>query len=180
MSGLEISLARDGEFEAVDRVIAAAYAHDYGPSDYSRQSFRTLAEQFDVWAAREGGEVIGSVTTRRRGGPGLHEDARPDELDLRLLGVSSAVRRAGVGAALMRHVIAEAAGAGFAAVFLKTAPNMHGAHRLYEALGFERAAERDGLWIGGSKVLDLFSYRYALAPAPLTGVPRQGEPRMEA
>lgn len=39
---------------------------------------------------------------------------------------------------------------------------MTGAHGLYESLGFERYPDRDGLWIGGEKVLDLIAYRYRL------------------
>lgn len=32
------------------------------------------------------------------------------------------------------------------------------AHRLYDALGFTRVPERDGLWIGGVKQFDLYTY----------------------
>lgn len=172
MSEVAIRLARPGEFPAIDRLIDDAYAHDYGrdedhDSPMSASAFRAV--DFDVWAAADPdpgsddtGTLIGSVTTRRRGGPPLHEDFRPDELDLRLLGVSPLARRRGVGAAIMRAVIAHAESIGFAAVALKTAPNMHGAHRLYESLGFVRAPERDGLWIGGERVLDLYTYRYPL------------------
>lgn len=162
---IDVALARLDELDEVDALITEAYAHDYGPSDHgdAMQFSRVRAERFDVWVARDAaGTLLGSVTTRRRGGPSLHEDVRDDELDLRLLGVSPAARRRGVGARIMRRVAEHAAQQGFGAVFLKTAPNMRGAHRLYEALGFERVRERDGLWIGGERVLDLFSYRYSL------------------
>lgn len=168
LSGVRIRLAEADEFDAVDRVIDAAYAHDYGPSEpHDAMHFaRNRAELYDVWIARDAaGQVVGSVTTRRAGGPSLHEDVADDELDLRLLGVSPSARRLGVGAELMRFVIVEAERQGFRGVFLKTAPNMVGAHRLYESLGFTRATARDGLWINGQRVLDLFSYTY-----PLEGV----------
>lgn len=162
----ETRIADPSEYGAIDRLIDEAYEHDYGPSDHRDEMrfARVRAEGFDVWVARDSaGELLGSVTTRRWGGPSLHEDVAEDELDLRLLGVSPAARRRGVAAALMRRVIEHASESGFRAVFLKTAPNMGGAHRLYEALGFVRTEHRDGLWIGGERVLDLFSYVYSIA-----------------
>jgi len=167
-AGIEIRAAKPDEFEAIDGMLDAAYTNDYGPSDTGGDPMRSAsarAEIFDVWVAVDGsGEPLGSVTTRRAGGPSLHEDAAENELDLRLLGVAPAARRRGIGAALMRRIVEEAASSGFDAVVLKTQPNMHGAHRLYEALGFVRTPERDGLWIGGRKVLDLLSYRHPLPP----------------
>lgn len=173
----ETRLADPREFEAIDQHIDTAYTHDYGPSDHRDEMrfARVRAERFDVWVARDAeGQLVGSVTTRRKGGPSLHEDVADDELDLRLLGVSPAARRRGVAAALMRRVIEHASESGFRAVFLKTAPNMGGAHRLYEALGFVRTEHRDGLWIGGRRVLDLFSYEYPLGAQTARGE-REGD-----
>ncbi len=167
--------ARPDEFAAIDALLGAAYAHDYGPDESAGDPFRAAAVRagaYDVWVAEgRDGSLLGSVTTRRPGGPPLHEDVAPDELDLRLLGVAPAARRRGVGAALMRDIAARAAGTGFQAVVLKTGPEMRGAHRLYDALGYERRPERDGLWIAGEQRLDLFTYALPLAPlaeAPLT------------
>ncbi|GAA1602493.1 GNAT family N-acetyltransferase [Leucobacter chromiireducens] len=171
---IAVRQARREEFAAVDALIGAAYAHDYGETSGGSDPFRAAAvraRDYDVWVAEDSdGQLLGSVTTRRPGGPSLHEDIAADELDLRLLGVSPAARRRGVGAALMRDVAARAAGEGFSAVVLKTGPAMRGAHRLYETLGYERRPERDGLWIGGEHQLDLFTYAYPLVPlveAPL-------------
>ncbi|NLA65008.1 MAG: GNAT family N-acetyltransferase [Leucobacter sp.] len=162
MTELTIRLARPEEYDEVDRLILDSYSHDYGPRDASGDPMRTAAaraERFDVWVARDAaGELLGSVTTSRRGGPSMHEDVAAHELDLRLLGVSPRARRQGIAAALMQHVAEHAAEVGFSAVFLKTAPNMTGAHRLYERLGYERVPERDGLFIGGKKQFDLFTY----------------------
>ncbi|MBK0419446.1 GNAT family N-acetyltransferase [Leucobacter sp. CSA1] len=173
-AGYLVRLARPEEYAEVDRLIAAAYAHDYGDSDEGpdpMRSARRRAEAHDVWVAVDaGGRLLGSATTRRRGGPSLHEDAVDGELDLRLLGVSPLARRRGVAAALMRHVVAHAEAEGFGAVVLKTRPHMSGAHRLYDALGFTRVPERDGLWIGGERVLELFAYAYPLAGVPEVGV----------
>lgn len=160
-----IEFARPEEHEEIDQLILAAYAHDYGPSDGGddMRFARVRAEQFDVWVARdEANAILGSITTRKAGGRPLHEDTADGELDLRLLGVSPRARRQGIAASIMREVIAHAGREGFDSVVLKTGPHMTGAHRLYESLGFDRFAERDGLWIGGERVLDLYSYRYPL------------------
>ena len=165
---LVVRLAREEEYGAVDALIAEAYAHDYGPTDESGDPIRRAAARsrdYEVWVAvDEAGELLGSVTLRRRGGPPLHEDVAPDELDLRLLGVAPRARRRGVAAALMARAAERAVESGFAAVVLKTAPDMRGAHRLYEALGYARAPERDGLWAGGRRLFDLYAYVRA-APA---------------
>ena len=158
-----IELAGPEDYAAIDRLIEEAYAHDYGPSDPAERGDPTRsashrAERFDVWVARAGGELLGSVTSRRIDGPSLHEDVPAGEIDVRLLGVASTARRRGIGALLMGHIVAEAERQGAAAVSLKTQPFMHGAHRLYDSLGFERRPDRDGLWIGGVRVLDLHGY----------------------
>lgn len=175
--GYVIRQAVPGEHAAVDALIDAAYAHDYGPSEgHGQDPFRrseARARTYEVWVAvDEGvaaesagagpGELLGSATFRRPGTPPLHEDFGPETLDLRLLGVSPHARRRGVAAALMRQAVEQARAGGFSDVALKTQPHMTGAHRLYEALGFARAPERDGLWIGGERVLDLLAYRYRL------------------
>lgn len=162
-----IRAARPSEFEAIDSLIEAAYAHDYGPPSGGRDAMHSAAaraQRFDVWVAHDAtGELLGSVTTRRAEGPPLHEDVREDELDLRLLGVAINARRRGVASELMRFVGERATASGFRAVVLKTAPNMVGAHRLYEAIGFERDSGRDGLWIGGERQFDLLTFVYEIA-----------------
>lgn len=167
MTELTIRLARPEEYDEVDRLILDSYSHDYGPRDASGDPMRTAAaraEHFDVWVARDAsGELLGTVTTSRKGGPTMHEDAQEQELDLRLLAVSPDARRQGVAAQLMQFVSDHATAAGFAAVFFKTSPNMVSAQRLYAALGYERVPERDGLWIGGRKIFDLLTYVRPLA-----------------
>ncbi|QIM17830.1 N-acetyltransferase [Leucobacter coleopterorum] len=159
-----IRTAHPREFKAIDALIEAAYAHDYGPSTGDSDLIHLAAaraKRFDVWVAHDAaGLLLGSVTTRRAGGPPLHEDVREGELDLRLLGVALEARRRGVASELMRFVGEHAAASGFSAVVLKTAPNMTGAHRLYEAIGFARDAGRDGLWIDGEWQFDLLTYVY--------------------
>ncbi len=175
---VRVRQAHPADATAVDQLVAAAYAHDYGPREHGdgandpMQRSTIRAREYDVWVAEDGaGTILGTVTTRRPGGPSLHEDVAGDELDLRLLGVAPAARRRGVGVALMRFTQERAAAAGFRAVVLKTGPQMHGAHRLYESLGYERRPERDGLWIGGARQLDLLMYErpvHPLVTVPLT------------
>lgn len=166
---LTIRRARATEYAAIDLLVTAAYAHDYGTREAGGDPLHQSAvrdRDFEVWIAESAeGELLGTVTLRKAGGPPLHEDIAENELDLRLLGVSPGARRRGVGAALMRHARLVAAQNGFGAVVLKTAPNMAGAHRLYESLGFDRAPERDGLWIGGKRIIDLYSYVLPTAEA---------------
>lgn len=160
---IDIRLARPGEYDAVDRLVEDSYALDYGPrkgpsTDPNARSARR-AEDHDVWVALDGdsGELLGSITTRRPGRPALHEDCHEDEMDVRLLAVSTGARRRGLGTLLTRFVVEHAGLHGYARVFLKSAPHMLPAQRLYDKLGFRRVPERDGLWLGGVRQFDLFS-----------------------
>ncbi|QBE48439.1 GNAT family N-acetyltransferase [Leucobacter triazinivorans] len=166
MSEIEVRLAHADEYARIDEAIVEAYAHDYGPNDHPdpNREARVRAQHYDVWVAAEGARVLGSVTSRRIDGPSLHEGVPENDIDVRLLGVSPSARRRGIGALLMRRVIEHARDAGAVAVSLKTQPFMVGAHRLYEGLGFERRPERDGLWFGDTKVLDLHAYVLPLGP----------------
>lgn len=163
---LEVRRVRADEYAALDALILEAYEYDYGPSTHSEETSRRSEVRervYDVWSAHDrAGELVGSVTTRRPGGPPLHEDFGDDEFDLRLLAVAPTARRRGLAGLLMQHVIDEGRSGGWSAVTLKTAPYMTSAQRLYESLGFERAYENDGLWIGGVRQFDLFAYRLRL------------------
>ena len=167
MSALDIRLAAPEEHAAVDALVAEAYAFDYGPrnddGDEMRHA-RARAERFDVWVAAdpESGQLLGSVTTTRAQGENLMEDAGANELTFRLLAVSPHVRRRGVGTALIRHTIALAQARGDRRVFLKSAPNMHGAHELYVTLGFRRDPGRDGLVIAQVKTIDLYAFAFEI------------------
>lgn len=166
-AGLLIRLMRPEEAETVDAVVAAAYAHDYdavpGNDEFARRA-ALRAVDHDVWVAADAtsNEVLGAVTVRRPGAVALHEDAASDELDLRLLAVSPTARRRGIARALMAQVEEHARAHGYRAVFLKSAHEMYGAHALYESLGYARVAERDGVWIGGRKIIDVRSYLLAV------------------
>ncbi|PRA81872.1 GNAT family N-acetyltransferase [Microbacterium sp. MYb66] len=163
MTAVQIRLAADDEYERIDEFIRSAYEHDYGPREHGDDPMRLArnrAQAYDVWVAvdAEKGEILGSVTTASAGGSPLMEDAGPEDLTFRLLAVAPQARRRGLGAALTRHVIELARERGIPRVFLKSAPQMTGAHALYLATGFHRDPERDGLWIDGRKVLELHAF----------------------
>jgi len=163
-AGIEIGLIRPDEFAADDALVTAAYAHDYGPSDHGDDPFyraESRSADYEVRVARDAatGELLGSVTIPRPGGPLVVLGSQPDELGFRLLATSPNARRRGIGEALVRHVVAVAAERGHAYVVMKSQPVMVGAHALYLKLGFERDPERDGLWEGGEKILDLHAFR---------------------
>lgn len=160
---MTITLAMPAIYGAVDTLVRDAYAHDYGPRDGSIDELshcRVRAERHEVWVAVDDstGDLLGSITTSRERGPRLMSDVGEDELDFRLLAVSPAARRRGIGAHLTRHVVDLARQRGYRQVFLKSAPNMAAAHRLYKSLGFRRDPDRDGLFIGGVKQCDLHAF----------------------
>jgi len=168
---LVIERVTPGEHDEVDRLVTAAYEFDYGPREPRGDDPDSIhlalvrARSFDVWTARDAtGTLVGTVTTPSASGDQLMEDSLPHELDFRLLAVSPEARRRGIGAALTRHVIDVARDRGLRAVFMKSAPNMLGAHLLYEQLGFRRDPARDGLILGGKRVFDLFAFAYDIPP----------------
>jgi ribosomal-protein-alanine N-acetyltransferase len=87
-----------------------------------------------------------------------------DEAELLLLAVAPSYRRAGIGTALMRGVVAAAEEAGVAAIHLEVRAGNE-AIRLYAAHGFTQVGERRGYYRGRSGQLhDAHSYRRALKP----------------
>jgi ribosomal protein S18 acetylase RimI-like enzyme len=175
----EVSLARPDEFEAVDALVLAAYEHDYGPRDRSGDPFHRAehrAASFDIWVTREAGAagaLLGTVTTPRPGGAALMEDIGEGELDFRLLAVSPDARHRGIGELLTRHVLQLARERGLDGVFLKSAPDMVGAHRLYEKVGFRRDPGRDGLVVDGVRVKDLYAFVTSLSPKTPSDTPSE-------
>lgn len=173
---IEVRLVRDDEHEAVDRLVHEAYEHDYGPRDHGDDPFRrsvNRARTTEVWVAvdTDSGELLGTATVPRDGGERMMEDVRDDELDFRLLAVSPSARRRGIGALLTRHIIELARERGLRGVFMKSGPQMLGAHALYERLGFRREPERDGLIRDGVKQLDLYAFAIDVDDVPVPKEP---------
>jgi GNAT superfamily N-acetyltransferase len=69
--------------------------------------------------------------------------AGPDEAEVHLLATAREHRGAGAGRALMEATITRARRSGYRRLLLWTQPAMHAAQRLYSALGFQRAPDRD-------------------------------------
>ena len=94
--------------------------------------------------AERDGVVMGSATLAVYGDEWA-DIALKDELEFRLLVVDPAVQRSGAGKAMVDvHPGARPRNTeGIAAVSLTTGDNWHGAHALYQKLGFSRAPERD-------------------------------------
>ncbi len=144
---LAVRPALTGEYEAIGQLTAHAYAPvlSFGTTDpYIRtlQDAAGRAEKAELWAAVSQGQLAGTVTVCRPGGP-YAEIASGRELEVRMLAVDPTQQRAGVGAALMSAVHATAAAEGFRAVVLSVIDSNAGARRFYASLGYERDPERD-------------------------------------
>ena len=86
-----------------------------------------------------------------------------DEAELLLLATMPAMRRRGVGGALLRATIADARDRGAATLHLEVRDG-NPAIELYRTAGFEKVGERRGYYRGsGNQVSDAFTFRLGLA-----------------
>jgi ribosomal protein S18 acetylase RimI-like enzyme len=139
-----------GEYEPLGDITAQAYLRDglldFGESDAYLGELRDVAGRAaaaEVMVATEGGALLGGVTFVPSGGP-MADIARPGEAEIRMLAVAHDARGRGAGEALVRACVDRArATAGCVRIVLSTQRSMHGAHRIYERLGFTRTPERD-------------------------------------
>ncbi|QTX04055.1 GNAT family N-acetyltransferase [Agromyces archimandritae] len=142
---VRVRLMLPGEAEEVGALTASAYEHDYEIGEGYRAQMLAVAERAErhlVWVAVDAasGELLGTVSTPRPVET-MSALARPGELDFRLLAVAPDARRRGIGALLTRHVLRLARLRGVGRVVMNSGPEMTGAHRLYESLGFTRMDE---------------------------------------
>ncbi|WP_410574099.1 GNAT family N-acetyltransferase [Amycolatopsis sp. cmx-4-61] len=148
MGDVEIRPPRPEEYAAAGEVTVQAYkadghlAADVGYDAVLRDVARRVEEAEVLVAVDGAGEVVGTVTIVRPGSE-YAEISRPGELEFRMLAVAPSARGRGVGEALTRAVFDRARSLGLRKVVLSSVDRMHGAHRLYERLGFARLAERD-------------------------------------
>ena len=96
-----------------------------------------------VFGAFVGATPAGCVTFVADASNPHAEGLLSGESSFRMLAVDPAVQGRGIGEALARRCLAEAATIGADAVFIYTGSWMHTAHRLYRRLGFEFVPERD-------------------------------------
>lgn len=155
---IAIRAAVPGEFAAVGDICAAAYApfladteHDYAAT---LRDVAARAAAAEVLVAADAQRVLGTVTFVPDGGP-LGEIARPGETEFRMLAVDPAAQGHGIGATLTEHVLEASRRRGAAGVVCSSLPGMHGAHRIYERLGFRREPARDWSPVPGVELIAL-------------------------
>jgi ribosomal protein S18 acetylase RimI-like enzyme len=150
---LQIREVKADEYEGAGRITASAWS-EFLPAEPHPEWESFLAEVADirgradrtvVLGAFEDGRPLGTVTIELD--QKIHDDAiplPPDVANVRMLGVSPAARRRGVGQALMKAGIAEARARGKRAVTLTYDPTSLAARSLYARLGFEETGEIEG------------------------------------
>lgn len=159
------------EYAAAGELTVAAYLADdllAGEESYADMLRATAARarQAELLVAvdPEGGQLLGTVTFARKESPWA-ELAADDEAEFRMLAVSPAARRHGVGEALIQACVERARQLGCAGLVISTLSTMHDAHRLYARAGFEPTPARD--W--GVGPVRLLAYRLPLDAAAYCG-----------
>lgn len=144
---MQVRLAAPEEYAAVGEITVAAYEPFLqGPGDPYAERLRdaaTRAEHAELWVAvDDDGTLLGSVTDPPVGST-YRELGGHGEGEFRMLSVAPHAQGRGIGETLARHVIEQSRTRGHRAVVISSLPEMAGAHRLYERLGFRRAPELD-------------------------------------
>lgn len=111
---------------------------------YSEADALETFDRGQVFVAEQRGKVVGVVALFAPGSPG-RAVAGADEAELSRLAVAAPARGHRIGRALVAHCSEQAAAAGWSAIALWSRPYQGAAHRLYEALGYRRVAERDSI-----------------------------------
>jgi len=162
MSELTIRPAHMSELSAIGALTVAAYRADGTVSDsYALRLADAAARsaEADLLVAVDAEDnLLGTVTVVRPGSP-WSEISVAGQLEFRMLAVAPSARGRGVGEALVRHVLNQAAEEGSKAVVLSSSQTMEAAHRLYERMGFQRTPEADWSPVPG---LQLITYRLDL------------------
>ena len=150
---VELAAGSATDAEAIDRVMGAAFDPRYGEAWTRSQCVGILAMP-GVWLtlARVEGAVVGFALSR----------AIMDEAELLLIAVDPAYARTGIGATLLRGVIADCRGRGVKRLHLEVRAN-NPAVALYVAHGFRRAGVRRGYYRSRSgETFDAHTYALAL------------------
>lgn len=154
------------DYDPVARLTVDVYTEALGVmlSDGYRAELADVARRAEgalVLVAVDGGEVVGSVVYVPGPESPYAEFAGAEEAGIRMLVVAPGAQRRGIGGRLVRACVERARQAGKVRLSLHTTPTMTGAQRLYEGLGFTRAADRD--WAPEPGV-HLLGYVLELAP----------------
>jgi GNAT superfamily N-acetyltransferase len=152
MGGLKIRDARPEEQKAALDLTLSAY-EEYAPlmsywNYYKEDIIATLEapDPTEQIVAEQDGQIVGSVLLFPAGTVFSSPDDDAITLvwpEVRLLAVDPAVRRQGIGAALMRECIRRARLSGAQFLTLHTNRIMKAAIRLYERIGFEPHTDLD-------------------------------------
>ncbi|MFZ5895859.1 MAG: ribosomal protein S18-alanine N-acetyltransferase [Myxococcota bacterium] len=145
MTAIEVSLARDDDATAVRELVAA----NADPFDVDMELARRYAR---VWVARRDTQILGVALT--------WEVA--DEIHIIDVLVAAAARRQGLGRALLREILEQAARGPFRLALLEVRRDNQPARGLYESLGFVVVGEREKYYADGE---DAVLMRRALSPA---------------
>jgi predicted N-acetyltransferase YhbS len=161
---MEIRPARPGEYAAIGALTVDAYAADGfldDTDDYVDQlrDAASRAAHAELWVAADGDGVLGTVTYCPPGSRYCELATRSDQGEFRMLAVAPAGRRRGIGRALVEHCIARSRALDHRQLLLCSSTPMTTAHRLYAAMGFDRAPELDWSPLPSVK---LIAFRLAL------------------
>ncbi len=162
---LRVRDATSADAEEAGRVVLEAYRSlpGYEPEPDYEVKLTDVAARLppaaEVLVADLDGLVVGCVTYVPGPESPLAESYAPGEAGIRMLGVVAEARGRGVGRLLVEACIERARRHGRQAVFLHSTPSMHGAHRMYGRLGFQRTPERDWYPFPG---LHLLAFRLPL------------------
>jgi ribosomal protein S18 acetylase RimI-like enzyme len=161
---ITIREARPDEYAALGELIAEAYrSTGVAEREEYLDTVRDVAARAGsctiLVAEGAGGELLGGVTYVPGPGGPYAESEGEDEAGFRMLGVAEAARGLGIGRALVQACIDRARASGRRRLVLLTLPTMVAAHRIYDALGFDRAPERDWTLESGT---DLLGYEYEI------------------
>lgn len=117
---------------------AAAEAEGRHPA-YAAAFARVAASEANhLFVAEQAGRVVGTYQLTVL--PGMAERGRTRG-KIESVHVDPALRGSGVGAAMMRHAVAEARALGIGLLELSSSKSRKDAHRFYERLGFARSHE---------------------------------------
>jgi len=166
---VEIREARPDEFAEAGEVTAFAYREFVDPGETAWEEYldhiadvASRARAATILVATDQGRILGSATLEL--GERIDDDdppLEPDEAHIRMLGVHPDARGRGVARALMNACFDRARAAGRTRMTLHTTNRMTAAQRMYEAMGFERLADRtfpDGFV--------LLTYQKPIPPSP--------------
>lgn len=148
--------ARASDAEAAAELWTEAYtARSEGEGrslPYAATDFLDSARHGEPFVAEQGGVVVGIVVFFPPGAEAA-AIALEGEAELSRLAVAEWARRRGAGRALVERCERRARECGASAIALWSRPYQRDAHRLYESLGYRRAAERDGSDVEGRRVV---------------------------